>query len=578
MEASENKCLKGATNLNKKIRGIALLIVIVLMLVMVACAPPAANQAPPAAPAAPEAPATPAAPSGDAPAAPAAGNKILRFSITVEPESMDPQLANSMGTQAILAHVFEPLMRSTQGVVEPGAAETYEVSADGLVYTFHIRDGITWSDGQPLTAAHYVLGAQRLVDPAVASPFSFFGLILKNATTVNAGEMPVEELGIKALDDKTVEITLEYPAAYFIGMLSAANFAPTRPDMVETHGAAFGSSAETNVYSGPFVLSNWALGDRAVLTKNPNYWNASAVKLDGAEILFVTDTNTALSMYEAGDLHYAEVPAAVISNYPDAQYYYSGANDFVKLNTLPQYDTSNRDLRLAMNYALNRGEYITLATNNVYDANLRFVLPQVHGVTGEYGTEYPLEFFPLEGDMAKAQEHLQLAMTAMGVTDPAAIDIELLVSDSDTQRVEAEVLQSQWQTNLGITVTIRQVEYRQRLTLEDTREFEAVLGGWGPDYSDPNTYLEMWTTTNPYNNMSYSSTVYDDLMTRAISESDPKSRMDLLFEAEKTLLGDGVVVPQQLRRIPYLINPGLSNFKQYFVGLQYNFITADLAE
>lgn len=561
--------------MKKATRLIALLACLALLVSVVAgCAPPAASQSTADA-GGTDAPATSTADDGGSSTA-ATGEKILRFSQTVEPESMDPQLANSMGTQAILAHVNEPLLRSNQGVVEPGAAETYEMSDDGLVYTFTLRDGLVWSDGEPLTAEHYVLGTQRLMDPDVASPFAFFGEIIKNGAAVNAGEMAVEELGIKALDEKTVEITLEYPAAYFTGMLGACNFAPARADVIDAAGSAYGSTIDGMVYCGPFVMTSWTQNDRVVLAKNDNYWNKDAINLDGAEILYVPDSNTALGMYESGDLHYAEVPVAVASNYPDAEHYYSGANDYVKLNHRDGYDTSSKNLRLALNYGLNRGDYITLATNGVYEANQRFVLPQVHGVEGEYGDEYPLEYWPLEGDMDLAKEYLDAALVDLGFSDPAEIEIELLAADTDTARTEAEVIQNQWQTNLGITVTIRQVDYRQRLNMEADHDFEAVLTGWGPDYSDPYTYLELWTTNSSYNHAGYSSAEYDAALAAAITETDPKARMDLLFEAEQIFLGDGVVVPQQLRRVPYLQDESVTNFNHYFVGLQHNFVYADI--
>lgn len=558
--------------MKKATRLIALLACLALLVSAAAgCAPPAATQS-----TADAGGDTPAGSTADGGSTAATGEKILKFSQTVEPESMDPQLANSMATQTLLSHVFEPLMRVNDGNVEHAAAESYEMSEDGTVYTFTLRDGLLWSDGEPLTAEHYVYGFQRFLDPAVASPFAFYGMVIKNAAAVNAGEMAVEELGITAPDEKTVEITLEYPAAYFLGMLGTANFSPARPDIVEAQGTAFGASAESNVYCGPFVLSSWTINDRSVLTKNENYWNADAVKLDGVEVLTILDNNTALGMYEAGDLHFTEIPVAVASNYPDADHYYSGGNDYVKLNHRDGYDTRSRELRLALNYGLNRGEYIALATNNVYEANQRFVLPQVHGVDGEYGTEYPLEFWPMEGDLDKAKEHLDAALTELGFTDPAQIEIELLASDADTARTEAEVIQSQWQTNLGITVNIRQVDYRQRLNMEADHDFEAVLTGWGPDYSDPLTYLELWTTDSPYNHAGYSSAEYDAAMAASNLETDAKARMDLLFEAEQIFLGDGVVVPQQYRRIPYLQNENVTGFSHYFVGVQHNFVYADI--
>lgn len=508
----------------------------------------------------------------------ASGEKILRISQSVEPQTLDQQMANSVATQVVIAHIFEPLMRSHNGVVEPGAAESYEMSEDGLTYTFHLREGLKWSDGQPLTAQDYEYGMKRLMDPATASPFAFFGMVLKNGAAVNDSENPMalDELGVKALDEKTVEITLEYPAAYFLGMLGAANFAPCRQDLVEQYGTEFANSAENNAYCGPFIMSEWRKNDRVVLVKNPDYWNKDVVKLDGAEILTVTDTNTAVAMFESGDLHFADVPVALASQYPEADHYYSGANDYVKLNMAEGYPTANKNLRLALNFGISRQDYITLATSGVYEANQRFVLPQVQGVSGEYGTEYPYEAFPLTGDADKAKEYLNTAMSEMGITDPAAIEIELLCSDSDVDRTNCEVIQNQWQSNLGITVTIRQVAYKQRLELEAAKDFMTVFTGWAPDYSDPYTYLELWTSDSPYNHGSYSSPEYDAAIARAIAETDPQVRMDSLFEAEKIFCEDGVVVPLQLRRIPYLQDPNVTGFIHYFVGLMHDFVEADI--
>lgn len=506
----------------------------------------------------------------------ASGEKILRFSQTVEPQTLDQQMANSVATQVVIAHIFEPLMRSHNGVVEPGAAESYEMSDDGLSYTFHLRDGLVWSDGESLTAYNYEYGMKRLMDPATASPFAFFGMVLKNGAAVNAGEAELDTLGVKAVDEKTLEIELEYPAAYFLGMLGAANFAPCRQDLVEQYGTEFANSAENNAYCGPFIMTEWRKNDRVILTKNPDYWNKDVVKLDGAEILTVSDSNTAVAMFESGDLHFADIPVALAALYPDADYYYSGANDYVKLNLAEGYPTANKNLRLALNFGISRKDYITLATAGVYEANQRFVLPQVQGVSDEYGSEYPYEAFPLEGDVEKAREYLDAAMSEMGVSDPSAIQLELLCSDSDVDRTNCEVIQNQWQTNLGITVSIRQVAYKQRLEMEANRDFMTVFTGWAPDYSDPYTYLELWTSDSPYNHGSYNSPEYDAAIAKAISETDPKARMDALFEAEKIFCEDGVVVPMQLRRLPYLQDPNVTGFVHYFVGLVHDFVTADI--
>lgn len=504
---------------------------------------------------------------------------VFRYSLLADTPTLDPQMANAVPTTTIGAQLFEGLIRNHAGELKPGMAESWDISSDGLVYTFHIRDAV-WSDGEPVTAYDFEYGMKRLMDPATASGYSFLGVVLKNGNAVSKGDVPVNDLGVKALDEKTLEITLEYPAEYFLGMLHMMQFYATRQDYVEEHGQSFASSADKNVYNGPFLLKEWNHEDRLILEKNPNYWNADAVKLEkGAEIIIVPTAATALAMYEQGELDIVNIPPEQISKYSEqAEYYFNGANDFLKVNMDGRCELKNKNLRLAINYALNRQDYIDITTDGLYLPNTRYVLPQVNGVNGEYGDEYPYSAYPIEGDAAKAKEYLEKAMDELGVTDPSTIDLEFLTTDTDLSRKQAEVIQDQLQTTLGITISIRQVTYKQRIQMEGDHEFELVFTGWAPDYSDPMTYLELWTTDSGYNHGSYSSAKYDSLIELARTSTDPQERMDAMFEAEKTILEDGGIVPIQLRREGMLRNESLVNFKTYFVGLNYDWIYAEFVE
>ncbi len=505
--------------------------------------------------------------------------KVFRYSLLADAPTLDPQLMNSIPSATVGFHIYEGLMRNHVGEILPGMAESYDISEDGKTYTFHLRDA-KWSDGVEIKAQDYEYGMRRLVDPATASDYSFLVTsLIKNAGEINAGNMPVEELGVKAVDEKTLTIELNNPTGYFLSMLSMSQLCPVRQDLVEKYGKDFSADADKNVYSGPFIVKDWKHEDRIILEKNPNFWNADAVKLDEVHILTVADPMTAVAMYEQGELDQVNVPAEILANYKDdVDYYNDGANDFMKLNMDGSCELSNKDLRLAINYAINREDFVLLSTQNLYQPNPRYVLPQVNGVKGEYGEEYPYEAFPLKGDTEKAKEHLANAMTALGVTDPSQIDVELLTTDAERTRIEAEILQSQIQTALGITVTIRQVPYKQRLKMESDHEFEMVVTGWVPDYPDPMSYLELWPTNSPYNHGSYSSSVYDGYIQEALSNTDPQQRMDALFNAEKTLLDDGGIVPLQLRRNAMLLNPKVQGFETYFVGINYDYIYADIVE
>lgn len=508
----------------------------------------------------------------------ASGEKIFRYSNTADIATIDPNKTNAVADATVSYHIFDGLYRNVQGTLQPATAESYEVSEDGLVYTFKLRQDTKWSDGQTVTAKDYEYGMKRLCDPAAACPSSYLGAVLKNGAAVAAEEVPVEELGVKAIDDFTLEITLENPADYFVSMLSMSAFAPVRQDIVEKYGAEFGGGAEKQVYNGPFLVSEFGNG-KIVLKKNPNYYDADKIKLDGVEILTVADRTTAVSMFDAGELDLAEVPSELGPQYEgQTRSYYSGANDYAALNHRSEY-LANKNLRLAMNYAVNREEYILLSHNGLYQANLRYVLPQVRGVEGEYGTEYPLEAFPLQGDPAKATEYLDAALSELGLSAPSDITLKLVVADTDEAKKEAEVVANQWETNLGINIDINMVPYatKNAMLVPESDEYDIIMSGWAPDYSDPYSYLELWYSTSGYNYLNYHSDAYDGYLD-ASKQTRGAERMENLFQAEKTLLEDGALVPLQLREVQYLVSDRVENLGAYFIGLNYDYMYADITE
>lgn len=506
-----------------------------------------------------------------------AGTKVIRYAITNEPPTLDPQMINSMYGATLDYHLFEGLMRSNSGTIEPGCAESYELSEDGLTYTFHLRKGLVWSDGVPLTANDFVYGLQRLLDPATASPSSFMGTIVKNAAAFNKGEATAEELGIKALDDSTVEITLENPAGYFLGVLSTSGYYPCRKDLVEKYGKDFAADADKNVYNGPFTLTDWKHASALTFSKNETYWNKDVVNLSGLEISVVTDANTALGLYETGQLDYAELPSQLAANYPDAKSYYSGSVEYLQINVTANEILGNKNFRNAMSAALDREAFTQLATSGVSEATTRYVLPQVAGITKTYGEEYPLEAFQTTAELDKAKEFLAKAMEELNIANPSDITVKFNVDgDADSARKKAEVVQAQLQTNLGINVEINQVPYKQLYELHSAHDYEMMFTGWTPDYSDPFSYLEFFETDNGYNNSVYSSPDYDKYIQSAKNTVNPKERLDALFEAEKVLLGDLPVIPIDMVRNYYLINDKITNFTPYFVGTGLNYITADI--
>ena len=458
------------------------------------------------------------------------GKKRITYTLREDLPSMDPQNSNSISCATAEICTYAMLTRNVEGEIKPDAAESWDISDDGLTYTFHLRDGLKWSDGEDVKAGDYVYGIQRLMDPEMASDYAFIGYILKNGAEVNSGSVPVDELGVSAPDDKTVVIELAHPATYFLSMAAMATFGPARKDYVEKYGKEYAADPEKSVYNGPFKMTEWKHGDEMILSKNENYWDADSIKLDEICVKTVAD--------------------------------------------------ANKNLRFALNYAINRTEYNKLVNNDVYDVAQRLVLPNVQAADDQtYGEAYPYTPFPAENDNDKAKEYLDAAMKEMGVSNPADIKITLLTTDTDGAKKQAEVLQEQYQKNLGITVEINQVTYKQRLQMETEKDYDMVVTGWVPDYSDAYSYLELWISDGQYNHSGYANAEYDKLLKDSQTETDAKTRQDMLFQAEQIFLGeDSALVPLQLRRDQYLINPKISNFNVYFVGYDFDLVYADISE
>ncbi len=510
----------------------------------------------------------------------ATGDKIFKYSINDEPPTLDPQLVNAMYGATLDYQLFEGLMRNNNGKLEPACAETYDLSEDGLTYTFHLRKGLKWSDGSDLTAKDFEYGMKRLVDPKTASPSSYMGTILKNASKVMAGEMTVDQLGVKATDDLTLEITLENPAGYFLGVLSTCGYYPCKQELVDKYGKDFSADADKNVYNGPFQLTDWQHQASLTMKKNTNYWNSELPKLDGVQISIVKDKNTALGMYESGELDYVTVPFAMAANYPTAQDYYTGGVEYLQLNVANEKNPilANKNFRNALSAAIDREQYVALATNNISEATSRYVLPKVNGASKTYGEEYPLDAFSTKSDTAAAQKYLADAMKECNIAKASDIKVVFNVADADSSRKSAEVIQEQLQKNLGIVIEINQVPYKQLYELHAKHDYEMMFTGWVPDYSDPFSYLEFFETGNGYNNSVYSSTDYDKYIQASKTTTDPKARLEALFEAEKILCSDLPIIPLDLTKQKYLLNPRVKDFSIYFVGTNENYISADITE
>lgn len=508
------------------------------------------------------------------------GEKVFRYSTNTEATTLDPTKSNCIPDNEIQHAITESLVRNTGGEVTPGVAKDWTISDDGLVYTFNLNPEAKWSDGEQITAQDFVYSYQRLMDPKTAAPYAFIGEYIKNGVKVEKGEMAPTELGVVAKDDTTLEITLEHPTDYFLSMIGAqAQFAPIRQDVVEQYGADFAADAEKNVYSGPYILTS-AENQKWIFEPNEEYWDRENIKLDRVELSYVQKPDTALAMYESGDLDYSIVPSAAVAKYEgkdevvrngNVDYYYfncDGANEAMK----------NKNFRLALNYAFDRNSNNKLVNNGVHAPSNAIVFSGLKGVETTYGEESNLKSYPLDGDEAKAKEYLNTALKELGLSSPSDITVTITTTDAESSKKQAEACQEMWEETLGINVEINQVTYAEVLKRHDTGEFDIIWGGWGSDYDDPYSYLELYKSDCAYNYSNYKNPEVDKLLNATQTETDAAKRMDMLHQAEQLIIDDGALLPQGERNVHYLLDKDVKGVEFFYCSVNIDWVYADIEQ
>lgn len=506
--------------------------------------------------------------------------KVFRYSTNTEATTLDPTKANCVSDNEIQHAVTEGLVRNTGGEITAGVAEDWEVSEDGLVYTFTLNPDAKWSDGEQIKAQDFVYAWQRLMDPATAAPYAFIGEYIKNGAEVEKGEVAPTELGVVAKDDTTLEVTLVHPTSYFLSLVgSSAQFAPLRQDVVEKYGKDFAADAEKNVYSGPYILTS-AENQKWIFEPNEEYWDKENIHLDRVELSYVQNTDTSLAMYESGDLDYTKVPSAAVPKYEGKDNVYrDGTVDYYYFNCDGESAAmKNKNFRLALNYAFNRNANNKLVNNDVHAPSNAIVFSGLKGVEKTYGEESNLQSYPLDGDTAKAKEYLDAALKELGLASPSDITIAITTTDNDSSKKQAEACQEMWKKELGINVEINQITYAEVLKRHNTGEFDIIWGGWVSDYDDPYSYLELYKSDCVYNYSRYKNDEVDKLLNATQTETDAAKRMDMLHQAEQIVIDDAALLPQCERNVHYLVDEDVKGLVNYYCGVNLDWIYADIEQ
>ncbi|WP_027308600.1 peptide ABC transporter substrate-binding protein [Caloramator sp. ALD01] len=478
--------------------------------------------------------------------------QVIKYNLGSEPKTLDPALNSAVDGATVIVNTFVGLTRlDAKDQPVPGVAEKWDVSADGMTYKFYLRKDVKWSDGKPVTAKDFEYAWKRALAPETAAEYAYQLYYLKNAEAYNTGKGKAEDVGVKALDDYTLEVTLEYPTPYFLSLTAFPTYMPVRQDIVEKDKEKWATNPETYIGNGPFKLKEWKIKEAIILEKNPNYFDAANVKLDRIEIKMIDDQNTALTSFQQGELDFIESPPTqqiptLLSQGVAKVYPYLGTYFYV-INLTDKADQIDaaaakalKDVRVrkALTLAIDRKALIETVTKAGQQPATSFV---PSGIIMADGKDFKnKDYYKAEGDVQEAKRLLAEAGFPDGKGFPK---ITVMYNTSAGHQNIAQAIQAMWKENLGIDVELANQEWKVFQSTRNKKEYLIARHGWIGDYNDPMTFLDMWTSKSGQNDAGYNNPEYDKKVDAAKRESDPVKRIQLLHEAEDILMNDMPVIP-----------------------------------
>lgn len=490
-------------------------------------------------------------------------------------QAVDPHKVNDGMSNEVLTAVFDGLYSLDENhELQPLMAESFEKSDDGLTYTFQLRD-TTWSNGDPVTAADFEYSWKRLVNPATAAPNSNEAVAagIKNANDIVNNGMDYNELGVTAIDDKTLQVELAADVPYFQALLVRPAFLPVHQAYLEEVGDQYGQTPETTIYNGPFTWDSWDFANNFSAKKNPDYWNASNTDIDEIKWQVVKDSQTAALLQESGDLDFTEVSGSLIDRYASSEEL-TTALEVHMWYLYPNFSNpalANKDIRTALATSYDKAALANDVLKNGAQPADYFVGKNLAvGPDGEQFRDTGDTYLPY--DVEAAKEAWDKGLAALG-TD--SVTLRLSYWDDEPSVAQAEYIASQWESalpglQLELTSQPRATANEQALA----GDFDLYLFRWGPDYKDPMAFLELLSSTSQRDFGGYLNPEYDAIIAAARTPemlSQPQARWDSLHEAESILLGDVAVFPTVQNGIAMLINPEVHNMDVRNVSLTWNY-------
>jgi oligopeptide transport system substrate-binding protein len=479
-----------------------------------------------------------------------------------EPPALDPAMATDTTSGWVLDHVFEGLYTKDQeGKPVFGAADDVQVSEDGKTYTFTLRDDAKWSDGTPVTAQDFEFSWKRTLNPETGSPFAFYLYYIKGAEEYNKGKAPVENVGVKAQDEKTLVVELNSPLGYFKELMTMWTFYPVKKELVESN-ANWAAEAEGYVSNGPFKLTDWEHDSQVVAEKNEHYWGNKEISLTKVTWKMVADATTYYQMHKTGELDLIQtLPTDVVAQEENSEEYdnvpYFGT--YMYMLNVEKEPFTNAKVRRAFAMAINREDLTKHITKAGETPAYAFVPPGVETSEGDF-REAGGEYF--EEDFEEAKKLLAEGMAEEGWT--TLPEVTLLYNTAENHKKIGEAIQEMYKQNLGVDIKLANQEWKTYLDTTAQHNFQMARMGWIGVLLDPAVILDYYLGESPNNRTQWNNPEYDKLMAQAKTEQDPDKHFELLHQAEAILMEELPFIP-----VYHYTNTFLTSTK--FEGVVYPF-------
>ena len=507
------------------------------------------------------------------------GGKQLSVQVGPNPETLDPALNSAVDGGNMILHTFEGLLTVDQeGKIAPGQAETWETSEDGLTWTFHLRDGLKWSDGSDLTAEDFVYSWKRVCDPEVAAPYAETVLSMVKGFD-EAIEGDLDALAVTAPDPQTLVVELTNPCSYFDSLAAFATLSPVQQATVEANGDAWAVDPATYVSNGPFMITEWVPSSYIITEKNPNYWNADAIKLDSIKWNLIEDSNAAYSAYQSGEvLFIKDVPTEEIPSLQGSDEFFVDpiiGTYYISLNTQVE-PLDNPLVRKALSLAIDREYVANTLMQGTYSPAVNFMGPGWKDTDGSdfmdnaNGGEPYLSSAPdIDGALAALEE--------AGYPNGEGLPVlHYITNDAGYHKAVAEYLQDAWK-EIGVTLEVEMMEWASFTPTRRNGEYEIARNGWVGDYSDPSNMLELMYSTNGNNDGKFNNADFDAAIDLSRSTTDPAERSAALHEAEDIMMAETSCIPPAYYNDFWMQSPKITGAWHSAYGYWY-FMYADIAE